>query len=292
LFLGATFPLAVRVLARDENEAAIATARVYAWNTVGSIAGAIAAGFWLVPGLGFEGAVRLAVLANLGLAVACLACGARRITAPVGAVGVALIAAALVYHPARPEAVVSRTGFDFSPVVSPREIFYAVGRSSTVMLIEQDGQYHLLTNGLPEAAVAGLGSPPVTDAQKWLTALAVAARPDTESLLVVGLGGGVALEGVPPSVRRIDVIELEPEVIEANRRLSSRRDRDPLADPRVHVIATPCGSPARPGAPSCPSRRTRGRPEPRTCSPASSWAWPGRISTRAASSSSGWTRSS
>ena len=36
-------------------------------------------------------------------------------------------------------------------------------------------------------------------------------------MLIVGFGGGVVVEGVPPSVRHIDVIELEPKVIEANR---------------------------------------------------------------------------
>ena len=35
-------------------------------------------------------------------------------------------------------------------------------------------------------------------------------------MLVIGLGGGVALEGVPESVDQVDVIELEPEVLNAN----------------------------------------------------------------------------
>jgi hypothetical protein len=41
---------------------------------------------------------------------------------------------------------------------------------------------------------------------------------------------------VPPSVERIDVIELEPLVIQANRATSSLRRRDPLADPRLNII--------------------------------------------------------
>ena len=74
------------------------------------------------------------------------------------------------------------------------------------------------------------------DTGKWLTALPVAARPDTRNMLVVGFGGGVALEGVPPSVESVDVIELEPEVIVANRRLAGMRDIDPLADPRFNIV--------------------------------------------------------
>src|SRR5690606_19830424 len=59
IFIGATFPLAVRSIARDERDAGAATARIYAWNTVGAIAGAVTAGIVLIPSLGFEGAIKL-----------------------------------------------------------------------------------------------------------------------------------------------------------------------------------------------------------------------------------------
>ncbi|MDZ7684492.1 MAG: fused MFS/spermidine synthase [Gammaproteobacteria bacterium] len=54
-------------------------------------------------------------------------------------------------------------------------------------------------------------------------------------MLVAGFGGGATVEGVPPSVKSIDVVELEPEVIEANRSVSDERQIDPLTDPRVSV---------------------------------------------------------
>src|SRR5262249_51817956 len=47
--IGMTYPLAVRVLARNADDAAPASARVYAWNTVGAIVGSLAAGFVLIP---------------------------------------------------------------------------------------------------------------------------------------------------------------------------------------------------------------------------------------------------
>ncbi|MEZ5475618.1 MAG: fused MFS/spermidine synthase [Steroidobacteraceae bacterium] len=56
-------------------------------------------------------------------------------------------------------------------------------------------------------------------------------------MLIVGYGGGVVVEGVPPSFRSIDVIELEPVVIEANRATRQLRKRDPLTDPRLTIIA-------------------------------------------------------
>ena len=45
LFIGATFPFAVRFLAGDSAEASGPGARIFAWNPVGAIAGAIGAAF-------------------------------------------------------------------------------------------------------------------------------------------------------------------------------------------------------------------------------------------------------
>lgn len=66
--------------------------------------------------------------------------------------------------------------------------------------------------------------------------LAVLARPQLQEMLVVGLGGGRVLEAVAPSVRHVDIIELESKVIDANRRLAAIRSRDPLSDARFNLI--------------------------------------------------------
>ena len=236
IFIGATLPLSVRVLARDESEATASTARVYAWNTVGAIIGAILAGFVIIPGLGFEGSIRIAVGANFFLALWAAACVARPKPIPVGIACAGIAAAVAIYSPVRPQAVFATPGFQTGFPSPPRELYYAVGRSSTVLLLASGNQYYLRTNGLPEASVSTRGSPPSIDTQKWLTALPVAARPDIRDMLVVGVGGGVALEGVPASVASVDAVELEPEVIEANRRISGMRNVDPLADPRINIV--------------------------------------------------------
>ena len=235
-FVGATLPLAIRVLAKDEKQAMTSTAYVYSWNTVGAIIGSILAGFYLIPALGFEGTIHIAIALNIGLALWTLA----TITTPkpvyLGLTAILLVAVILVYKPSRPIAVISSTGFIPNYLSNPREIYYGVGRSSTVLMVEEDGYYYLRTNGLPEASIASKGSPPIRDPEKWLTALAVAARPSTENMLVIGFGGGVALEGVPASVSQVDVIEIEPEVIEANSYLQGLRNIDPLEDPRFNII--------------------------------------------------------
>ena len=236
IFIGATLPLSVRVLARDESEATASTARIYAWNTVGAIIGAILAGFVLIPGLGFEGSIRVAVGVNFFLALWAATCVARPRPIPVGIACTGIAAVLAIYSPSRPQAVVASSGFDLAYASPPRELYYSVGRSSTVMLQGSGIYYYLRTNGLPEAAIMVRGTPPIFDTQKWLTALTVAARPDLRDMLVVGFGGGVALEGIPPSVASVDVVELEPEVIEANRLVGDMRNFDPLADPRFNIV--------------------------------------------------------
>ncbi|MFL2555021.1 MAG: fused MFS/spermidine synthase [Candidatus Rariloculaceae bacterium] len=235
IFIGATFPLAVRILAQDEKEASTGTARIYTWNTIGAIVGAILAGFYLIPELGFEGSIRFAVSINLVLALWTTAFIVPPKRIVIGTVAAGLVTCIVLYHPTRPQ-IVASTAFDLGYMNEPEELFYSVGRSSTVMLLNEGGYYYVRTNGLPEASILARGGSPVQDPEKWLTALPVAARPDAESMLVIGFGGGVALEGVPPSIQTVDAIELEPEVIAANRILQGKRSRDPLEDPRINIV--------------------------------------------------------
>lgn len=236
VFIGATFPLAVRILAQSEHEAGEATARIYAWNTVGAILGAVLAGFVLIPALGFEGSIKLAVCVNFGLALWAAAFVSRPVYAWSGAAAAALLLVIAVWQPNRPQAVIGSGGFEGMAADVQDELYFAVGRSSTVFMAETLGTFELRTNGLPEASVVVRGAPPILHSQAWLTAMPVAARPGAESVLVIGFGGGVAVEGVPSSVEEIDVIELEQEVINANRALSGRRANDPLEDPRLNLI--------------------------------------------------------
>jgi spermidine synthase len=234
LCIGATFPLAVRILARHETEAGPASARVFAWNTLGAIVGSVGAGFWWIPALGYAGTLTAAVAANLILAVAVgLLISRQRIGAVVVVVAAAI---GLAFSPPGPPERLLRS----SPLeVLPRAgevAYYGVGRAATVLLLDVGGRWQLRANGLPEAVIQPRGGRPTPHrGAAWLGALPALARPDARSMLVIGLGGGVALESVPATLERIDVVELEPEVIAANRAIAAERRRDPLSDPRVHL---------------------------------------------------------
>jgi len=234
LFIGATFPLAVRIFADEPRAAAGATARIYAWNTVGAIAGAMLAGFVLIPELRFEGTIRVAVFANSLLALITALAVARASLVWSAATAVACLAVAFAFRPPIPDRLIRTSPLNVSSAGDLQ--YYAVGRSASVVVLEQDGSLLLRTNGLPEAIIDVVGAPPKFSGEFWLAPLAVIARPATESMLVVGYGGGVVVDGIPPTVRSVDVIELEPVVMAANGAIRSLRARDPLIDQRVNLI--------------------------------------------------------
>lgn len=234
LCIGATFPFAVRAFAEHAEDAALASARVYAWNTVGSIVGAVLAGFALLPLLGLEGALALGVGTNFALAAGAslLAAPRRRWAAAAAAIG----CVAVIVVPRQPPWELLRhsalTGRPFAGEI----VYLGVGRSATATLIRDGSGYRVATNGLPESTIDGPEVPPKRASEvRWLSMLPVMARPATREMLIVGLGGGNTVAAVPESVARVDVIELEPEVVAANRAVPARRGGDPLAQRRVSL---------------------------------------------------------
>ena len=81
VLMGGTIPILTQALARSLEDATRFHALVYAFNTAGAFAGALAAGYWLVPSLGL-----VAVLVWMG-AINLLAGAiflAHRLAAPAG----------------------------------------------------------------------------------------------------------------------------------------------------------------------------------------------------------------
>lgn len=233
LCIGATFPFAVRLLAQSAEQAAAATARTYAWNTLGAIVGALGAGFVLLPVLGFAGALCVGVAANLGIA-ALTALMARPRRRGFAAIAAAAGLAVFIWPAPTPWSLLSWSPLTKRPKPG-RLVFADVGRSSTVLLLDQGSRFLLSSNGLPEAMIERAGVRPRISVAYTLGLFPFLMRPEAQSLLVVGLGGGLALEPVPASVESIDVIELEPSVLTANQLVANERAIDPLANPAVRV---------------------------------------------------------
>ena len=243
LAIGASFPFAVRALSESATEAAATSARVYAWNTLGAIVGSVSAGFFVIPGLGFERTLLATGLLNL-FAAGLAATAVRPLVRPMLGAAAACALALLLLRPGVPWTLIgaSTLAFDLTPhgkalpVALEDVVHFGVGRSSTVLLFEEGAAFWLRNNGLPEAAIERPGAVPRNSlTARWMSILPAFARTEPR-MLVIGLGGGVVLEDVPDTFEQIDAVELEPEVLEANRRIAKLRDRDPLSDPRIRVL--------------------------------------------------------
>ncbi len=234
LFIGATFPFAVRILTERASETGQSSARVYAWNTFGAILGAVGAGFFLLPALEIDGTARAAVATSALLAL--ISASIRRPRRHVVLVGSTLVLLAMALFPPPTPWNVLRSSPLSGRMVEGEVAFFSVGRSSTVLVSEQPGLWRLTTNGLPESAIAPKGAREgAFSIARWLSMLPVLSRPDLKSMLIIGLGAGITAAAVPDSVDEVHVVELEPEVVKANQTLADLRQKDPLSDPRLSL---------------------------------------------------------
>ena len=234
VFIGASYPLAVRIGAASAPQAAVVAGRVYAWSTIGAISGALLTGFLILPALGFGDTLRLTMLLSGALAVSVAATlPTRRRRAVSGALALSLLAVFALRFERPDELIYARLQ---EGKTQGAEYYYGVGRSATILMSDLDGFFHLSSNGLSESAISRRGSAPANNSQKWLTGLTTLARPEARAMLVIGFGGGVALQGVAPHVSELDVVELEPEVIRANEAVGARREHDPFADARLNLV--------------------------------------------------------
>jgi spermidine synthase len=231
--VGCSFPLFVRCVAGQAGEIPRIVGFAFAASTCGAIVGSLATANLLLPVLHFEGVVAAAAgtLVAAGVAIAW------PVAAPAGRTAGAIAAALAILFCAvalpRPSRVLEYSAVDRAEPSEER--FFAVGRSATVQVQERPFGLLLRGDGLPEALISRRGAVPGLDDQGWLGTLGAMARPDARSMLMVGLGGGVALEGIPPSIARIDVVEIEPEVVAANAFVAAERRHDPLRDARVRI---------------------------------------------------------
>jgi len=248
LFIGATFPCAVAVAGRGAASVGRDVGRVFAVNTLGAIAGALVGGLVLVPAFGVQTALEIGIGGNLALA-AVLFLGAARpvpVRAWIGA-GAALLAGSATFQlaPWDPRVMTSGPGIyaswhyisaaargNLAATLRSRDLlFYRDGLSSTVSVDRVGDNVLLRVNGKVDASSTG-----DMPTQLMLGHLPMLVHPDPRRVLVIGLGGGITAAAVTRyPVERLDIVEIEPAVVEASRFLS-HVNGDVLGDPRVRLV--------------------------------------------------------
>lgn len=256
VLMGGAFPIVTRILAGSARGIGFTVGRAYAASTIGSIGGAVLAGFVLVPGLGCRGASLSGAAAALAAGFLLLALRpldriphARWLRAAEVAGGALAGIALLTFLPAWDPAVVNsgpyvntarfleeseRSGESLETIIrSLRVAWWDEGVDGTVaVLFGPEGQRSLMVNGKPDASSEG---DQVT--QALLAHLPLALHPRPESILVIGLGGGMtAGSAALHPLQRIAIAEISQTVVDAARNFFSDVNRRVLEDPRTRVL--------------------------------------------------------
>jgi spermidine synthase len=244
LFIGASFPCALSAAVGRGSRVGRQVGRLYAANTAGAVAGVILGGLVLVPGWGVHAALKTAIVATLLLAAALLAVSGRGARRLVPAALSVVAAGAVVLAPAWDSRVMSSApavyaktylgageGRRLSQIVAEETVlFYRDGRSGTVAVTRQGPHMLLRINGKIDAGT-------VRDMPTQLMAahLPLLVHPSPRTVFILGLGSGVTAAAVARHpVERVDVLEIEPAVIEASRFFAGEQD-GALDDLRVRV---------------------------------------------------------
>jgi len=252
LLMGATFPCLVRAASTDKDKLSRPVGQLYGVNTVGAVLGALSGGLLLLPWLHVRGAMMVGISLNATAAlVAYLSMAWARETKLrfrplfwVGATFVAVIFIHLFPPPWNPllmgmGAFDSVTKLDqytreglMSEIAKYELVSYAEGPSAVVTVgkDKSNDTVWLANNGKIDAST----SPADMQTQYLLGHLPFFLRPSPKKVMIIGLGSGVTAGAVTrhKSPDRIDVIEIEPAVVDASHYFDDWNNR-PLDDPRV-----------------------------------------------------------
>jgi len=247
--LGAAFPLAVALSSSVSDAEPRAAALIYAANTAGAIAGALAASFVLIPQLGLQRSLQLAsifvTVAGWSVAWRSAVAASRRgnrSRARLWTSSLALaVAAFAVTTPNWNHTRLVSGAYRLAPSLAARgaEIaldtgdltYYREGAAGTVSVRELIGVRSLAIDGKVDASN---GSDMLT--QKLLAHLPLLLHPAPHSVYIIGLGSGVTLgAALTHPIDRAVVSEISPEVVAASNAFRAE-NHDALLDRRTHLL--------------------------------------------------------
>jgi len=239
---GMTLPLITGALMRrGAGEAAIG--RVYAANTLGAIAGVLAAVHVGLPLLGLKATLMMGALVDAGLGLALL----WRFGAGGRAVAFAGAACALLFVPLtllfeldanKMTAGVFRHG-DLSSSRDATILYRRDGKTATVHLARYQDAISIRTNGKSDGSIAldGAAQRGTDEITMVLTgALPLALKPEAREAAVIGIGTGLTTHTLLQSLSlaQVDTVEIEAAMAEAARGFMPRNSAA-FADPRSRI---------------------------------------------------------
>lgn len=242
LALGCAFPFAIRVGTGDPRTLGADLGLIYALNTIGAIAGALAAGFVIVPALGLHASLRAVGIAGALAGLGVLVAGRARGTAGLATIGLAAAAlAAAALAPAWNQELFASGAYKYASSMTPETLqvslhagelaYYKEGATATVSVRQAAGTTSLAIDGKVDASNSG-----DMLTQRLLAHVPLLLHPQPKRVAVLGLGSGVTLgSALTHGLERADVLEISPEVVAASR-FFDPENGSALRDPRTRVV--------------------------------------------------------
>jgi len=237
---GMTLPLITAALARSGGgERAIG--QVYGANTLGAIAGVVAAVHIGLPVLGLKGTLASGAAIDMALGLALLRADRVRLAYPAALCAVALAAVAFGFQldANKMTAGVFRHG-ELASSRDAQVLFARDGKTATVHLVRYADATSLRTNGKSDGSInmdarGERGSDEIT--MVLTAAIPLALRPETRSAAVIGIGTGLTTHTLLQSLalERVETIEIERAMAEAARGFAPRNS-NAFADPRGQIV--------------------------------------------------------
>jgi spermidine synthase len=242
-FMGAQFPIVVKLAARGLPTLGRIVGTVYASNTVGTIIGSFLGGFLLIPWLGIQNTIIFAVMLNMIIGIMMLFSSS---TINTNVKYYALPAILILIFlgsqqlPKWDKAVISSGSFmpyridDLADAIEGKNkiLRYEEGIHTTVTTeLAVTGNIFLKVNGKTDASLA-------QDMRTQLLSgyLPMFMHANPKSALVIGQGSGITLGAVEQfPAEKIDLVEISSAVIEGSRYFSPF-NHNALEDPRLSLI--------------------------------------------------------
>lgn len=222
---GYQFPLLVALLGRGSEKVGHQVGRAYAWNTLGAILGSLAGGFGFLPLLSAPGTWRLAtgLLVTFGLGAMVMSQSSAKKRALPGLLGVLAILALCAQGPGAfwrhspigaGRAKLSRNTPNalraFKNEIASYVRWEQEGMEMSLALYDHDS-FTFVINGKSDG-----NAKRDRETQVMSGLVGAALHPEPKKAMVVGLGTGSTAGwlGQVPTMERVDVVELEPAILE------------------------------------------------------------------------------
>ena len=249
LCMGGVLPLTIRIFAARPDKVGEEVGKAYAMNTVGAIVGSAAAGFAVLPIWGLERGLKGTTIATVALAAILAWIGRRRIL-PATLILVSGCALVLAlpkwdlrhFSSGLFRISIARDILEAGKWPLPELDYYKDGIATTVSVERWGKTIALKNNGKVDASN---GDDMATQIMVGLMPLIFhqvehpIAAPETKPprVAVIGYGSGVTIGAVTQfPIGHVDVVELEPAVVDAGSRFFGTVNHRPAENPKVRVI--------------------------------------------------------